>query len=610
MTTKRFFLFLAFFACQLVMAQYDSIQYLDVVRISDVQLKSFSDSQSVLSLSDSLIRENQPSLTSLLNYNTVIYFKENGLGMVSSPSFRGTTAQQTAVIWNGININSQLTGQTDFNTITTRDFQNITVRAGGGSALYGSSAIGGSIHLNNELNFKDHFSNELHLNYGSFNTIGANYKVSVSDTKFSFQAAISRNSSDNDYKFPESDWKNQNGEFYNTSLNMAFGYKINARNYIKAYSQFFDSERHFAILFPAETKTKYQDFNSRNLLEWDRFMGLFTSRVKVAYLSEKYKYFANIANDNLSDGKVETVIGKYDLTYDINTTIKLNAIIDYTQNKGTGTGILHKTRNIGSAGLLFKHEVGSRFLYELSGRKEVTDNYKSPVLFSVGANYKVTDFYTLKLNGSRNFRVPTFNDLYWEPGGNPDLKPESSYQAELGNSFAFKELQFSVTGYYMDIKDMLRWIPMGANWSPVNTDKVITYGGEAMLNWSRKIGMHQVSLNGTYAYTVSENDDTKKQLIYVPHHKATGSLTYSVQRFTANYQALYVGEVYTRTDNNSRYTIDPYLVGNATVNYTFGKKFSYTLGVQVLNLWNENYQSVENRFLPGRNINTYLTLNF
>ena len=35
--------------------------------------------------------------------------------------------------------------------------------------------------------------------------------------------------------------------------------------------------------------------------------------------------------------------------------------------------------------------------------------------------------------------MPTFNDLYWEGSGNPDLKPESSYQAEIGNEFIYKE---------------------------------------------------------------------------------------------------------------------------------------------------------------------------
>ncbi|WP_296144713.1 TonB-dependent siderophore receptor [uncultured Flavobacterium sp.] len=610
MTFKKLFLVAILFVCQFALAQNDSIHYLKTVEISDLQLKNFSDSQSVQQLSDSIIKKNQASLTSLLNYNTVIYFKENGLGMVSSPSFRGTTAQQTAVIWNGININSQLLGQTDFNTITTRDFKNITVRAGGGSSIYGSSAIGGSIHLNNDLSFKKEFSNEIRLNYGSFNTIGANYKVNVSDEKFSLQASITRNSSDNDYDYVDSEDKNLNGEYYNTTFNIAAGYKINDHNYLKLYSQVFDGERHFSLIFPSEIKTKYQDLNSRNLLEWDSFFGKFTSKVKVAALKEKYKYFGNIDSDDYTFGVVNTYIGKYDLTFDVSDAIKLNAIFDYTQNKGYGSDIKNEQRNIGSGSLLFKHILTSKFTYELSVRKEITDNYKSPVLFSVGTNFAVTDFYTLKLNGSKNFRVPTFNDLYWQPGGNENLKPESSYQAELGNDFHFSNFKISLTGYYIDIKDMLRWIPMSSFWSPQNTHKVRTYGGEAILNWNKSFGNNHFEFNGTYAYTVSEDMEMKKQLIYVPYHKATSSVAYSWKKITADYQFLYNGEVFTRSDNNSKYNVDAYLVSNASVNYDFGKTNSYTLGFQVLNLYDENYVSVESRFLPGRNYNMYLILKF
>ena len=610
MTFKKLFLFAIFFACQLSLAQNDSIHYLKTVEISDLQLKNFSNSQSVLQLSDSIINKNQASLTSLLNYNTVIYFKENGLGMVSSPSFRGTTAQQTAVIWNGININSQLLGQTDFNTITTRDFKNITVRAGGGSSIYGSSAIGGSIHLNNDLSFKQEFSNELRLNYGSFNTIGANYKVNISDEKFSLQASITRNSSDNDYDYVDSEDKNLNGEYYNTTFNIAAGYKINENNYLKLYSQVFDGERHFSLIFPSEIRTKYQDLNSRNLLEWDSFFGKFTSKVKVAALKEKYKYFGNIESDSHTFGEVKTYIGKYDLTFDVNNDIKLNAIFDYTQNKGYGSDIKNEQRNIGSGSLLFKHNLTQKFTYELSVRKEITDNYKSPVLFSVGTNFAVTDFYTLKINGSKNFRVPTFNDLYWQPGGNENLKPESSYQAELGNDFHFKNFKISLTGYYIDIEDMLRWLPTGSFWSPQNTQKVRTFGGEAIANWNKKFGNHHFQINATYAYTVSENQEIKKQLIYVPYHKATSSLGYSWKKISADYQFLYNGEVFTQSDNNPRYTINAYFVNNASLYYDFGKKNSYTIGFQVLNLLDEKYASVESRFLPGRNYNLYLNLKF
>ena len=172
MTLRKIFLLPLLLLCLFTSAQNDTIAQLDEVIISDTQLKDFSNTQSVQKLNDSVINRNASSLTSLLQYNTVIYFKENGLGMVSSPSFRGTTAQQTAVLWNGININSQLNGQTDFNVLNTRDFGSISVKAGGGSVAYGSSAIGGTIHLNNDLAFGDRFANTLRLDYGSYNTLG------------------------------------------------------------------------------------------------------------------------------------------------------------------------------------------------------------------------------------------------------------------------------------------------------------------------------------------------------------------------------------------------------------------------------------------------------
>ncbi|WP_026704286.1 TonB-dependent receptor plug domain-containing protein [Flavobacterium soli] len=611
MTFRKQFLFFIFFVCQFALAQNDSIQYLEEVKVSDSQLKNFSNSQSVQQLSDSIINNSQASLTSLLNYNTVIYFKENGLGMVSSPSFRGTTAQQTAVIWNGININSQLNGQTDFNTITTKDFNTVNVRAGGGSSIYGSSAIGGSIHLNNDLSFKDNFSNDLELNYGSFNTFGLNYKLNVSDEKFSFQGSISRNSSDNDYKYLNTDRKNLNGQFYNNSFNSSFGYKINATNFLKFYSQFYDGERHFSLVTPSDSKTKYTDFNTRNLLEWSSFLNQFTSRLKVAFLSEEYRYFENITSDDFFFGKVETFIAKYDLTYDVNEKIKINTILDFTQNKGNGSDIQSDKRQIGSASLFFKHLVTTKLQYELSVRKEVTSTYESPVLFSAGANYRFTNFYALKVNGSRNFRIPTFNDLYWQGAGNPDLKPESSFQGEIGNEFRYKNFTFTANFYHIKIEDMIRWLPgNGGMFKPQNTNKVSIYGAEAILNWNKKTANSVFDFNGTYAYTNSKNDETGYQLTFVPYHKMTASFGYSYKKINAFYQHLFTGEVFTQTDNNPDATIEMYNVSNIGVGYGFGKKNSFTIGFKVLNLWNEEYESVENRPLPGRNYNLNLTLNF
>ncbi|PWB19969.1 TonB-dependent receptor [Flavobacterium sp. HTF] len=606
--------------CQIILAQNDSITKLKEVVVSDSNLKKYSNTQSVQILNDSILDRNQPSLTSLLNFNTVIYFKENGLGMTSAPSFRGTTGAQTAVIWNGININSQFLGQADFNTIGTRDFNSITVKAGGGSVLYGSSAIGGSIHLNNDLSFKKEFSNHVFFNLGSYNTLSTNYRAIVSSDKYSLQVSISRNSSDNDFKYPgNSDQRNINGEYYNTSMNTTFGYKLDSKNTLKLYSQFYDAERHFSLTSPFATKTKYNDFNTRNLLEWESVWNRFTSKLRAAHIGESYKYFPNIDSELFTYGKVETSLIKYDLAFDVNDKIKLNAIVDYTRNKGYGSSIDNVKREIGSASLLLSHVLTDKWDYNASIRQEVTDHYGNPFLFSFGTRYQFTDYYRVKLNASKNFRMPTYNDLFWEGSGNPDLKPETSYQAEIGNEFFTKNFSLSVTTYYNSIKDLLRWVPTdggGDVWKPENTDKVRAYGAEVLLEWKKRTGNHNFTINGTYAYTISEGkqvikkESVYKQLIYVPYHKATGSVSYSWKKISSYFQYLYTGEVYTTPFNNPALKVKDYNVGNVGADYDFGKKNSYKIGVQILNVWNENYQPVISRQMPGRNYSIYINLNF
>ena len=104
-----------------VLGQQDSVIVLQEVVLSDSKLQKFSNGVNVSVLKDSVLQRNMGLLTDNLKFTSPIYFKQNGYGMVSSASFRGTSAQQTAVVWNGININSQLTGQTDFNSVMAQN---------------------------------------------------------------------------------------------------------------------------------------------------------------------------------------------------------------------------------------------------------------------------------------------------------------------------------------------------------------------------------------------------------------------------------------------------------------------------------------------------------
>lgn len=617
MTLKIRFACLFLLLCQSILAQKDSINNLKEVLVSDANLKKYSNSQSVLKLNDSIISKNEALLTDLLNFNSTLYFKEYGRGMLSTVSFRGTTSSQTAVIWNGININSQMNGSTDFNTISGSNYNSVSVKAGGGSVIYGSGAIGGTVHLNNDMSFYKRFENNLRLDYGSFNTIGINYKTNISNEKWSAQIGFSKNSSTNDYKYlnrytwrGEQRW-NQNGQYDVITMNANVGYKINAKNSLKLYTQTSNTDRNTSLITETETKSKYVNGFNRNLLEYDGNFGKLTANFKTAYIFENYQYYADNSKNQYTYGKTESFISKADIGYTLFKSTQVNGIIDYNRTKGYGSGFGDNTREIGSAALLIKQDFSTDWKNEFGIRKEFTDNYKSPVLFNLGSSYQFNKLYNLKLNLSRNFRIPTFNDLYWEEGGNPDLKPESSYQAEIGNVFTFKNISLTQTFYYIKIKDLLQWVP-GSNgiWTPQNRDKVNSYGAETLLSWKKQYGKNIFGANASYAYTVSKDEETKKQLFFVPFNKVTGSVSYSRNRISAYYQFLYNGFVYTRADNNPDEIIKDYTLSNIGIDYDFKFLDSFKLGVQVLNIFNENYESLEDRPMPGRNFNMYLTLKF
>ena len=597
--------------CQMLCAQQDPIALHEVV-ISDVPLGKFSTSQNVLTLSDSVISRNGASLSDLLRFNTPVYLKENGYGMVSSPAFRGTTAQQTAVVWNGININSQFNGQADFGAFSTTDFESISVRSGGGSPIYGSGAVGGTVHLANTFRFGDLFDHQVRLAYGSFETFNGAYKLRASNAKFSFSGGVSRNQSRNDYPWTgyKNNRKNENGQFYNTGMHAALGYRTGA-HFLRLYSQTFDAERHFSVVMPSDTKTKYRELATRNLLEWQWFGGRFTSTAKVAFLSERYRYFEFIDRPEHSFGDVRTMLARYDLGYSVGEKLTLNAVVDFTQHNGSGSDILSQHRQIGSAALLVKHRPTARFGYELTVRKEATGNYDSPLLFSVGADVAPLRWYWFAVNVSRNFRIPTFNDLYWYQGGNPNLQPETSYQFEATNEFTRGGFKLTATAFQMQIRNMIRWLPGDGGWfDPQNTNSVLINGAEAALEYTRKIGRHRVVLRGTYAYTDSRNRETKKQLIYVPYHKATAAVAYSWTRFSVAYQHAYNGFVYTQSDNNPLRTVALSNVSNVMADFGLGPQRAIRLGVKALNVWNQAYESVAGRAMPGRHYMTYLTFNF
>lgn len=608
MNLKYHFSSVLFFCIFLGFAQEKGI---DTVYIFDNQLSHSKKFQKISTLKEADLLRNTTNLSEVLRFQSPVYIKENGRGAVSSPSFRGTTAQQTAFIWNGININSQFLGQGDINNLNLLGYDQLEIKSGGGSVIYGSSAIGGSIHLNNDLTFNKGFKTSLFLEGGSFNTFNSLLKASYSDEKLSVKISGNFVKSDNNYEVPEKNYTNLNGEYDNRTLNLGTAYKINGENTISWQTHLYDGVQHYPVFFESATRTQYLAKTFRSLLSWDFKSEKIQNILRTAYLEDEFQYFGNIKLPKTSGGISHTYLAKNDFNYFFNNQFAVNVIAEYQLNKAEGylSGIQNIKRNAGSAAGLLRWNPTQKLNFEAGIKKDFVEAIETPLLYSFSGKINVNDWYSVVFNASRNFRYPSFNDLYWQPGGNLDLKSETSLQTELGNHFKYKNLKLNITPYYINIENMIRWLPNASGiWSPINTNKVESYGVESQLDFDKNFGKNKTKFSAGYIFTHSKNLETNKFLSYVPKHKIFGNVSYAYDFVEIFVQGMFNARTFTTDDEKLSSAISSYFVMNAGINITLLNH--YQIGFRANNLLDQVYETTAYFPLPKRNYSLNLFINF
>lgn len=588
----------------------------DTVYIFDSQMKKVKLFHPVRTITPKDIEKNSTNLSELLRFQSSIYIKENGRGAVSSPSFRGTTAQQTAFVWNGININSSFLGQGDVNNIPLFGYDQIDIKAGGGSVVYGSGAIGGSIHLNNILDFNSGFKALVYSEAASFDTYNNFAQAAFSNEKLSVKVSGSYITSQNDYKVPEfvvgnTGFHNTNGRYYNTSVNIGVAYKIADHQTISWQNQTFDASQHYPIFELNGNKTKYKAQTLRSLIAWDINKNNLSNSLKMAYTEDNFQYFADLNQPKASGADGKNYIFKNDFNYFITPKININAIGEFQVNKGKGygSGLETVSRNVGSLSGLIRYFATKDLRFEAGIKKDFVEDISSPLLYSFSGKWNAVKWYHVGINFSKNFRYPSFNDLYWQPGGNLDLVPETSVNIDMNHEFSFGDFKIALSPYYMDIKNLINWLPTSLGyWAPFNTYRVESYGLESQVTWNKTFGKHALRLDGGYTYSKSVNKDTDLQRMYVPMHKAVGNIEYGYSLFKVYAQGMFNGLTYTTSDEKRSAAIDPYFILNAGISASLFKK--YTLGFKVNNLTDTYYQTVSLYPMPKRNYSVYATINF
>ncbi len=572
-------------------------------------------------------------LSTILSEHSSIFIKSYGSGSLSTPSFRGTSANHTQVEWNGININSPMLGQSDLSQVPVAQFDGIEILYGAAGISRTSGAFGGVINLVTNPDWNNHLNTTLAQTFASFNTYTTNANVAVGNhsvqsiTKLNYTYSLNNFPYYNDYSGKREVLKNSEYDLFGFSEEAFF--RPGNHHFIAARIWYSKSDRHIPPT-TTNTSTEFNEFENdhslKSILEWKYVKETFNLTARTALVDQFMHYVNDSINDNhQSYSWINRIRATYTGVKNLRISPGLDINIDWVLSDAYEG---RKTRTTLGAFAEGTYDIRDKVEMSLVLRQDMIDGSFLPFLPAFGIEYKPFSKINLSFsaNLSKNYRYPTLNDLYWAVYGNPDLKPETDYAIEAGtvyNLFTYKrklfiEAQLSV--YYNRMDDLIVWEPVEGNsslWKPMNVKQVLARGIEAGLNFTANFSGLDLKWNTTYNYCRSTNEKTEnpadeslgKQLIYIPVHMFNTTVSLQKWNFYLSFNNVYTGIRYTASDNSS------YMPAYDLSNLIFGKnfhlkRFILSLQLQINNLFDLDYQSIATRPMPGRNYALTLKCNF
>ncbi len=618
--------YLALVTCFLVVGlsvfsqETDSIYTLPSLEISASRLNNFSAGQKLEKLDTLTATINQTlNLGEILSRNSSIQIKSynhNGLELIS---FRGTSAHHTGVYWNGFQLNPPNNGQVDFSLVPVGYFNDISILYGGSSTLYGSGNIGGGIHLNNLPVFKENLTANILLSAGSFGELGGNGSIGWSDGKWFLKTGVIYKSATNDFKYTNlkgEEVRQKNAAFQQYGIMQDIYRKFGKKSILGLSFWFQSNEREIPpTLTTSESDATQLDRSIRGSVFFKEFYKSGNLEVKVAYFDDllHYKDPDTITTINIdSEIKTRKSIADGQYKHRFNTNMNLCGGMVFSTEVGQSVNYESDVvQNQLGLYVLWSHFIPAiKWKYNVNLRKEFINGYDVPFTPSVGFEGQIWKMISGKLNISRNYRVPSFNDRYWVPGGNPNLKPEDSWNQEASIIFSggkINSYSLTTTGFSSIVDNWILWVPDGNLWSPQNVQKVWARGLEVEGNLNLQFAKWKILLQTGYTYARSTNEikqgandnSYQKQLLYIPEHRFFVTASIVWKGFIVRYNHSYTGLQYTTIDNEE--SLPAYALGNFTIRKEFSYKTQqFSAQVDILNCWNKEYQAYLYNPMPGR----------
>jgi vitamin B12 transporter len=632
----EFLLFLLCWLCTFdsnAQTSSDSVRVLNTViatqsRLSDHVIAAFElpiDS-AMLSLASN------GSITDLLRKQGLGHIRSYGAGGLALASFRGTGSSHTSVLWNGINLLSPLNGQLDLSLLPAVLFDDASVQTGGETSLSGNGSIGANIYLNNNASFGQGLKIGASSHFGSFGSQFFSTDISASNNTFGTSTKIYFTQADNDFEYtdqnqtPPEKQKRQHSAFNQHGLLQ----QLNWNSYkagifsLKFWYQKTYYETPNPIGIPSASEATEENKSYRALAGWNvtrnnlnlHYQGAFV-RHELDYRDPRYAVVSNSIYNS--------VINNIETNFEFNNKTQLTSGVDYIWEQGVADDIGDSpTRNRIALFSAYKIDALEKWNFSISGREEFVNGDAMPFSAAISAKYNFTQKLNVFSNVSRNYRIPTFNDLYWRGGGargNPELETEVSLGEEFGIAFTSELITFKAVGFNNQVDNWIAWTPVDAQvWTPLNLKKVWARGVDAQLIASSDIGKMFFKATALYSFSKSTNEavyengnpnEIGKQLLLTPLHEGSVALEAEWQGYSIRVVNSYTGKQFNDTDNTRSGIVDDYIITNAWLGKVIqGKTLKLTFTAEINNAFDVEYFGRPGYPLPGRNFKAGIQLNF
>ncbi|GEM_PF-5120477 len=588
-------------------AQTDTALTLPMASVVGKQLQWLGLPQRVQWQADSLQGlEHLQTFSEYLASNQGLFLRTYSPGGLATLTWRGLSAAHTAVWWNGMPIVNPMNGVPDFALLPLGLMEQAQLIAGGAAALYGSGALAGQLTMHTTPIDSAGWHGRLAIGHGSFGAWRHVARLSHRKGPMAWAVGWARHYADNDYPIGHN--RRQQWARLRVANWMADVQWQQGRSTWHAFLWWQQADRQIPpSLTAALTHDVQQDQSLKMGFRYQQRSSRGLWKALVAVQRDAILFYNDLVDSAQSQSTRAFVNAEKQWMTTTQWQWRVGTTWDYTVGEADAYLTRPQRQTFELLASAKKSWPGQRQALWFNARLTWVPLSGKPVP-SGTANWRIGLWprWAAHLALNRNFRLPTFNDLFWQEAsakGNPDLKPERA----IGAEGTLEGPMGKLTIYQMKVNDWILWQPVNAIWQPLNVQVVWTRGfdfeWQHAVQWQDQVLKGLVQLHFVRATVVQRYDRTTdligKQLIYTPQWTARFQLTWQRNAWHVRLWQQFVSKRFTTSDNNPGLAAPPVWLTHLA--WLWHKK-SWSLELQIQDLFDRRPQWLRYRPLPGRSL--------